>query len=265
MSSKDFTFTKEELDDYLKELGKQFRKLTRKSCEAELILIGGAAILVDYGFRQMTNDVDAVIRAASSMKDASNFVRDKFALPDGWLNDDFVNTASFTPKLAQYSKPYRIFANVLKVRIVSAEYLVAMKLKAGRPYKHDRSDVVGILAEHEKKGEPIPLETVKTAVQNLYGSWESLTEEMREFAENVYSSGDLDRLYEKVKAEEARSKDILLEFQQDYPGVTNKKNVNDILAAMKKKRPLHEQIQDCESHRSTEDDDRQVYIEKEER
>lgn len=43
-------FTRENLDKYLKELGKEFRKLNGKTMPAEIILIGGAAILVQYGF-----------------------------------------------------------------------------------------------------------------------------------------------------------------------------------------------------------------------
>ena len=70
-------FTKENLDTYLKELAKEFRKINGKSMPAEIILNGGAAILVNYGFRDMTTDVDAIIHAASSMKDAINRVGDK--------------------------------------------------------------------------------------------------------------------------------------------------------------------------------------------
>ena len=37
------TFTKENLNTYLSELGKQYRKLCGKAVEAEIILVGGAA------------------------------------------------------------------------------------------------------------------------------------------------------------------------------------------------------------------------------
>lgn len=66
-------FTKENLDTYLKELAKEFRRLNGKSMPAEIVLVGGAAILANYGFRNMTTDIDAVIHTASSMKEAINF------------------------------------------------------------------------------------------------------------------------------------------------------------------------------------------------
>lgn len=74
-------FTREKLDTYLKELAKEFRRLNGKSMPAEIVLVGGAAILTNYGFRDMTTNIDAVIHAASSMKDAINHVGDKFDLP----------------------------------------------------------------------------------------------------------------------------------------------------------------------------------------
>ena len=141
-------FTKDNLDLYLKELAKEYRHLNGKNVEAEIIMVGGAAILANYGFREMTTDVDAIIHASSSMKEAINRTGDKFNLPNGWLNADFMRTVSYSPKLNLHSKHYKIFSGVLRVRIVSAEYLVAMKLKSGRDYKHDLSDIVGILAEH---------------------------------------------------------------------------------------------------------------------
>ena len=125
-------FTKENLDSYLKELAKEFRKINGNKMPAEIILIGGASVLINYGFREMTYDMDAIIQASSSMKDAINSVGDRMGLPNGWLNTDFMKTTSYTPKLIQYSKYYKTFSNVLRIRTVSAEYLVVMKLMAGR-------------------------------------------------------------------------------------------------------------------------------------
>ena len=154
MSESKIQFSKDNIDGYLKALGKEYRKRAGKGMKAELILVGGAAILVNYGFRDTTTDVDALIQAASSMKDAINHVGDTFGLPNGWLNEDFAQTVSFSPKLVEYSTHYRTYANVLEVRTIAAEYLIAMKLRSGRQYKNDLSDVLGILAEHEKRNQP---------------------------------------------------------------------------------------------------------------
>ena len=100
----DQPFTKGNLDQYLKELAKEFRKRNGKSVPAEIILIGGASVLINYGFREMTYDMDAIINAASSMKDSINYISDKYNLPNGWMNDDFMKTESYTPRIALFSK-----------------------------------------------------------------------------------------------------------------------------------------------------------------
>ena len=230
------TFTKENLDSYLKELAKEYRKLNGKSMPAEIVLVGGAAILTNYGFRDMTTDIDAVIYAASSMKDAINLVGDKFSLPNGWLNADFMHTASYSPRLDEFSVYYKTFYGVLSVRSVSAEYLIAMKLRSGRKYKNDLSDVIGILAEHQKNNAPITLDKINTAVNNLYGGWDNFPEDSKPFIENAMKNGNFTDVYNSVKNEETDSKDILLAFQKDYPNVAKESNINDILESLKRKK-----------------------------
>ena len=230
------SFTKENLDTYLKELAKEFRRLNGKSMPAEIVLVGGAAILTNYGFRDMTTDIDAVIHAASSMKDAINHVGDKFDLPNGWLNADFMHTGSYSPKLDEFSVYYKSFYGVLIVRTIAAEYLIAMKLRSGRKYKNDLSDVIGILAEHEKKGSPITFEKIDAAVNNLYGGWDSFPEDSKPFIEDALNNGDFENVYASVKNDEIESKDILIDFEKDYPKVAKESNINDILKTLKKKR-----------------------------
>lgn len=229
-------FTKENLDSYLKELAKEFRKINGNKMPAEIILIGGASVLINYGFREMTYDMDAIIQASSSMKDAINSVGDRMGLPNGWLNADFMKTTSYTPKLIQYSKYYKTFSNVLRIRTVSAEYLVVMKLMAGRQYKNDLSDVVGILLEQEKSQQQICLEDIKKAAEKLYGGYDKLSEESRIFIETVYQNPDLTQLYAKVREDEKMNKDILTEFEDNYPDVLNGDNLTDILKAARAKK-----------------------------
>lgn len=231
-------FTKENLNTYLKELGKEYKKINGKSMPAEIILIGGAAILANYGFREMTTDVDAVIHAVSSMKEAVNYVGDKYNLPNGWLNADFMKTDSYSSKLDQYSVYYREFSNVLTVRTVSAEYLIAMKLCSGRKYKKDLSDVIGILAEHEKRGEPITMDRIDKAVTDLYGGWDKISEDSKIFIEEAMGKGNFEKAYAEISAEESKAKGLLINFEQNYPGVTNTANVNDILKNLKKKKEI---------------------------
>ena len=227
--------TKENLDIYLKEVAKQFRKLNRKAMPAEITLIGGASILVNYGFRDSTYDVDALIQASSAMKDAINYVTDTLDLPNGWLNEDFKNTKSYTPRLVKYSKPYRTFSNIVNIRTITGEYLVAMKLMAYRQYKHDISDIVGILREQQRNGDPLSFQQIDKAVKDLYDGWENMPENAQALIQSILENDDMDALYEAYAKEEAAAKDALITFEGKYPDVLNEDNLADVLSHLQKR------------------------------
>ena len=229
-------FNRDIIDLYLNEVAKAYRKIMGKGFPAEIILIGGASILINYGFRGMTTDVDALFHASSGMKDAINRVGDKYGLPNGWLNSDFTKTHSYTPKLFEYAVYYRTYANVLTVRTIAAEYLIAMKLCSGRQYKNDLSDVLGILAEHEKKGSPIMMAQIQAAIQNLYGAWDFLPENSRQFIQRTMDNPHPGTLYHQIAAAEKEMKESLIDFEHQYPGVTNEANVNDIIRLLQERK-----------------------------
>ena len=234
MSTK--TFNKENLDNILKELGKEYKKLVGKNMPAEIVLIGGAAVIQNYGFRDMTTDIDALISAASAMKDAINNVGERLELPRGWLNDDFKKTDSYSPKLSEVSKYYKSFYGVLNVRTVSAEYLIAMKLKSGRKYKNDLSDIVGILSEQKKDGVEISKTQIYSAIEKLYGSADNIPKDSKTFIDNLLIGKNYEAVYEEIRNNEKEAKDILIEFEEKYPDRLKTDNVDNILKTLKAKK-----------------------------
>ena len=110
-----------------------------------------------------------------------------------------------------------------------------MKLMAGRQYKYDLSDVIGILWEHAKAGKPMTLDLIKEAAANLYGDYNNLPERSRVFVEKALDSADYGSLYRRVRQMEKENKDILVQFEKDYPRAANKDNVNEIIAAIREK------------------------------
>ncbi len=230
------TFNKDNLDNVLKELAKEYKKLSGKNMPAEIILIGGAAVIENYGFRDMTTDIDAVISASSAMKEAVNRVGDRLRLPNGWLNDDFKKTDSYSVYISEVSVFYKSFYGVLNVRTVSAEYLIAMKLKAGRKYKNDLSDVVGILFEHKNKGNEITAEQIDKAITKLYCSWDTMPKDSITFIDDLLQNGDYEAVYNEIRAGEKQAKEMLTQFEEEYPKVANTENVNAILKTLKAKK-----------------------------
>ena len=236
--SADAHFTRDNLDKFLNELAKQFKKINGKYATAELILIGGAAVLVNYDFRNMTNDIDAIINSTASLKEAINIVGDKFSLPNFWLNSDFTRTSSYSPKLTEVSKYYKTFSNVISVRTVTGEYLIAMKLISGRQYKNDISDIIGIVHEEREQGREITAENVKDAVCYLYGSdtWEKLSDDSKILLGNIFGSGKLFELYNRSKIQEQENRKMLTSFQEKYPNTLTGDNINDVLKNLKSRK-----------------------------
>lgn len=230
------TFNKENLDFYLRELAKEYRKLSGKRMKAEIILVGGAAVLTNYGFREMTTDIDVVIHASSVMKDAINHVGDKYHLPNGWLNTDFTNTASYSSELTVHSEYVCTRSNVVEIRTVKGPYLIAMKLVSGRRYKADLSDIVGILYEHQLAGTPIDFTMIDHAMIDLYGSWDKVDDYSRAVLDKALESPNLKDLFETQMAEERQAKESILEIDQKYPSLLNADNINDIIELARKKK-----------------------------
>lgn len=250
------TFGRENLDVILKELAREYRKLGGKAMPAEIILIGGAAVIENYSFREMTADIDAIIYSSSIMKEAINNVGDRLNLPNGWINDDFKRTSSYSPRLNEISVYYKSFYGVLNVRTVSAKYLIAMKLKAGRKYKNDFSDIAGILAEHKNNGEEITYEQIDKAINDLYDGWGDVPEDSILFIKSILENGNYEEIYQTIQDSERQAKEALIEFEEKYPGVTNVKNIDDVLEELqskqKKKSDVLQRLNEIKKHSDSE-------------
>ena len=110
-----------------------------------------------------------------------------------------------------------------------------MKLRSGRKYKNDLSDVIGILAEHLKRGTPITLDKINTAANNIYDGWDGFPEDSKPFIDGALKTADLEAVYNSVKGSETESRDILVGFEKEYPMVAKESNIEDILKSLKEK------------------------------
>ena len=225
-------FTKENIDNLLFQLAKEFRRLNGRKTPAEIVIIGGAAIVTQYGFRASTTDIDAIIVASSVMKDAINIVGDRNGLPIGWINQDFKKTDSYSPRISQYSKHYKTFANIREVRILPPEYNVAMKLASLREYKYDMSDIVGII--HSKK---VTRDSIDKAVDDLYGGYDKLShnKDAGKLLDSIFTSENLDELYDITRSEEASNHVILKQLDEENPQMLKQDNIASVLEAARKK------------------------------
>lgn len=110
---------------------------------AELIVFGGAALVLLFRARESTKDVDAyfVTPDASTMRRAAEAVADRLELPSDWLNDA---AKGYVVELTTGATLYE--SNALTVRAASTAQLLAMKLAAWRD-AIDRSDAQLLLMQ----------------------------------------------------------------------------------------------------------------------
>jgi predicted nucleotidyltransferase len=228
--------TKDSIEIYIEELAKEYKKKNNNDKIATIIIVGGAAILLKYNFRKTTQDIDASIYSSKEMLDAIDKVSVDYNLPYKWINTDFENSPSYNDKLKDVSKYYQTYHNKIEVRIIEGEYLIATKLKAGRSYKHDLSDIAGILWEHKKNGDEINKEKIIRAVEYLYDSWDNIPDNSKELFKRIFEDNNYEQLYyEGINKEEKTRKDIN-EFNLKYPDVLTPGNFKDIMENIEKKK-----------------------------
>lgn len=121
------------------------------------------------------------------------------------------------------------------IRTVSAEHLIAMKLRSGRQYKSDLSDVLGILAEHQRQGAALSMERKQKAAVDLYGDFAALPVSSRHFITNAMENGDFEGLYARIVRGEQETKALLLDFERSYPQAIQAEGADAIAEKLQQK------------------------------
>ena len=225
---------KVKLDNYFNELAKIYKKKSHGYI-FEFILVGEASILVNYNFRDVTNDIDAYYLPSADIKDAIKIVSEKFGIDSKWINNDFQKTKSYSNKLSEFSTFYKSYKEIINVRTIKDEYLIAMKLMSGRIYKNDISDIIGIIISNKNNGKDVTYDMIDKSIKNLYGSWDGVDKDIIKILDDILSTNNLEELYNKTISEEQNSRQSLIEFDEKYNNAINEANVKEILKLLKKK------------------------------
>ena len=97
---------------------------------AELVVAGGAAIVLLYGSREATRDVDAISLGSGDsgiLRESAQVIAQERGLPEDWLNDGFKGYLNgLLPGEVVFE------GRALRVRSLAPAQLLAMKLSAWR-------------------------------------------------------------------------------------------------------------------------------------
>lgn len=221
---------KEMLEQCLKDLASNLKKRIKdKNVHCELIIVGGASIILNYGFRQSTFDIDCTDEQKILMNDVINSVARKNNLPLNWINTDFMNSSSYSKKIYQYSSFYKSYGNgVLVIRTIKDEYLLAMKVMSGRKYKNDYSDICGIIVSCNEENRPITKEKLDRAITDLYGSIDLVNQKAYELALKIINDPKYTSIEELRKAE-SNNLEIVKESIEEN---TNQETIDYVLSKL---------------------------------
>lgn len=230
----DKKITRENAPDIIKQLAKEYRKELGK-VPGEIIIVGGGSIMLNYKFRDATQDFDVILKTVSGVTDIIKKFADENGLPRDWMNTDFVKTVSYSDKLYEVSKHLWSLNNgTLEIRTVTGVYLIAMKLMAHRDYRNDISDVIGILIEEKEVGMKITYNDIVNAYRKLYRS--EIPVEIEETVKTLTNLQltELKDLYEQQKKSEQGLGEKIITYIDDGAEI-NTRNVEDVIAAIKRK------------------------------
>lgn len=220
--------------DLLRRFAREYRKKLGKA-PAEIIIVGGGSIMLNYKFRDATQDFDVICQTSSGIKDVISRFADENDLPRDWMNTDCMKTASYSVALREVSCHYCWLNNqTMEIRTVSGVYLIAMKMAAHRDYRNDISDAIGIMFEEAERGNPVTYEAVQAAYIKLYHkSPDSRTQEQFRRICGL-SISDLKNLYDSQRDAESHVADRLITYIENGNTITTK-NVKDVAARIREK------------------------------
>ena len=230
----DKKITRENALDIIKRFAKEYRKELGK-VPGEIIIVGGGSIMLNYTFRDATQDFDVILKTVSGITDIIKRFADENGLPRDWMNTDFIKTSSYSDMLSEVSKHLLTLNNgTLEIRTVSGVYLIATKLIAHRDYRNDISDAIGILIEEREAGASITYDDIVKAYQKLYRCDipEEIAEIVKEFSELPIL--ELKKFYEKQRNSEQEIAGKILTYIDEGADI-NTRNVEDVIEAIKRK------------------------------
>lgn len=79
------------------------------------------------------------------------------------------------------------------------------------------------------------LNKIDKAVNDLYGNWDKIDNEVKDILDKILKTKDLNKLYTDTINNENKSRQQLLEFTEKYENSVNEANISDILKMLNKK------------------------------
>ena len=231
-------FSTDEIKSILSELATEYDKISGEPLT--VLIVGGSAAIFQFDFKKDTKDIDIVLSKASPIFDeCKQIISNRF----GVLIDELVfevrekNPAHFEKIILEETFPLDINSKKLSFRLQNKKMLFGCGLHWFRRYTHHVSNILAMLIEEQKKGNPLTANDLENYFEEIYAGCVSLSEEVKEFLKTLDSCPDLQKLRRLYFLEENYQIDMykrmkfLLRMRKN---VTDYKIIHDILRDSKK-------------------------------
>ena len=175
-------FNKDNILIILKELAKRMRK-TFRDVDINIYVVGGASLTLLCDFRESTFDIDVAKNCNRDFRDIALTMEEEFDLNHNWINNDFMFSKSFSPKLVNYIERTYTFSNYIHYHFVKPACIAAVKCLALRFTTNDLSDIVNVVLYEDT------LDSIVEIFKDLYN---------REFDADLYQQIEAICNYMKV-------------------------------------------------------------------
>lgn len=162
--------SKDKIDKYLTILSEKILANFGSETRIKIVIVGGAAIALNYHFRDSTMDIDTFFRYGERLDTLIAEIAVDHGLPVDWMNRNVTVTTSYTPAIEKYATLYKVYNSVLEVYTADALTLICMKCVSCRPDSHDITDIAQLLdAETD-----ISFTDIIDRFLSLYGDWDRM-------------------------------------------------------------------------------------------
>ena len=156
------------------------------SNDVNIYLVGGASIILSFDYRMSTIDIDAYFKNNELLQKSIINISKKLNLQSDWINQDFVNTPSYSPKISKFANPFSTYGKFIHLFTLEPKYLIAMKLKSSRPTGGDLDDIVMMIYEMRYKNISITYDEIIEAYKDLYSDFSNTYDYFLEKAKTAF-------------------------------------------------------------------------------
>ena len=226
-------FSTDEMKSILTELATEYDKTSGEPLT--VLIVGGSAAIFHFDFKKDTKDIDIVLTKASPIFDeCKQIISNRFSVLIDELDFELRenNPAHFEKIILEETSPLDIKSKRLSFRVCNKKMLFGCGLHWFRRYKHHVSNILSMLIEEQKKGNPLTANDLENYFEEIYADCVSLSDEAKEFLKTLDSCPDLEKLRRLYLLEENYQIEMYDQMRfilRMRKNVTDSKIINDIV------------------------------------